>query len=95
MAIAPELTIGFVRPSALRSTAASELNGSPGAVDADAASRASSAPEPLADEREHERLGHAHDRELVLGVAGGVHRAAGADDADAEQVRRRLAPAPG
>ena len=29
MAIAPALTIGFVRPSALRSTAASELNGMP------------------------------------------------------------------
>ena len=29
MAIAPALTIGFVRPSALRSTAASELNGRP------------------------------------------------------------------
>ena len=28
-AIAPEFTIGFVRPSGLRSTASSELNGSP------------------------------------------------------------------
>ena len=30
--MAPELTIGFVRPSSLRSTAASELNGSPVAL---------------------------------------------------------------
>ena len=29
MAIAPGLTIGFVRPSSVRSTASSELNGSP------------------------------------------------------------------
>jgi len=29
VAMAPELTIGFVRPSALRSTAAMELNGRP------------------------------------------------------------------
>ena len=35
MAIAPALTIGFVRPSALRSTAASELNGRPVPFDAD------------------------------------------------------------
>ena len=32
MAIAPGLTIGFVRPSSLRSTASRELNGSPVAL---------------------------------------------------------------
>ncbi len=32
VAIAPELTIGFVRPSWLRSTAVTELNGSPVAL---------------------------------------------------------------
>src|SRR5690606_35802030 len=35
--------------------------------------------------REHERLGHAHDRELVVGVAGLADAAVGTDDADAEQ----------
>ena len=32
VAIAPEFTIGFVRPSSLRSTAARELNGKPVAL---------------------------------------------------------------
>jgi len=32
VAIAPEFTIGFVRPSPLRSTAAKELNGRPVAL---------------------------------------------------------------
>ena len=43
VAIAPALTIGLVRPSALRSMAASELNGSPVAL-APSFARASSAP---------------------------------------------------
>jgi hypothetical protein len=45
----------------------------------------------LTDEREHERLGHAHDREFVIGVAGGIDVAADADHAHAEQ----FAPRPG
>ena len=87
VAIAPALTIGFVRPSALRSIAASELNGKPGGVRAELLARLLRA-DRLADQREHERLRHAHDREFVFGVAGRVNVAAGADHADAEQLAR-------
>jgi hypothetical protein len=40
----------------------------------------------LTDQGEHERLGDAHDRELVLGVTDRVDIAAGADHANAEKV---------
>ena len=68
VAIAPGFTIGFVRPSSRRSIAATALNGRPVAFDAHLRSRLGEA-DRVADEREHEWLGDAHDRELDLGVA--------------------------
>ena len=65
VAIAPEFTIGFVRPSSLCSIAVSELNGRPVPL-TPTRSRSSSGAEDVADEGEDERLDHAHDRELVL-----------------------------
>jgi hypothetical protein len=61
----------------------------PGAVDPDALAQRLGT-EELADEREHERLGHAHDRELAVDVAGAEHAPAHAHEADAEQVGRHL-----
>ncbi len=87
VAMAPEFTMGFVRPSGLCSTAASELKGSPVAL-TPSLSRTSSRAQRLAHQREHERLGHAHDRELVIGVAGAIDAAAGRHDRDAEQIAR-------
>jgi hypothetical protein len=79
--------MGFVRPSALRSTADSELNGSPVLFAPRLLTRLLGA-DRLADHREHERLRHAHDREGVVRVAGRVHLAGGADHAHAEQPGR-------
>ena len=59
----------------------------PGGVHPEPAARLLVA-ERLTDQREHERLGDAHDRELVLGVPDRVDVAAGADHADAEQLAR-------
>ncbi len=87
VAIAPAFTIGFVRPSSRCSIAASELNGSPVPFTPSFVARCFRA-EHVADQREDERLGHAHDRELVLRVAGAIDVAAGPDDADAEQIAR-------
>ena len=87
VAIAPAFTIGFVRPSGLRSTPASELNGRPVAF-APSFWRACSAPMSLANQGEDERLRHAHDREFMLGRAHGVNGAVGADHANAEQIAR-------
>src|SRR5580704_4175272 len=43
----------------------------------------------LTNEREHKRLRHTHDREFVIGVAGGIDVAAHANHAHAEQLARR------
>ena len=75
VAIAPAFTIGFVRPSALRSIGRERVERQPGGVHAELLARLLRA-ERLADQREHERLGHAHDRELVVGVADRVDIAA-------------------
>ena len=40
----------------------------------------------FANQREHERLRHAHDREFVVGVSGRVDASACPDNADAEQI---------
>src|SRR4029079_16524451 len=45
-------------------------------------------PQALADEREDERLGDTHDRELELRVPDREDRSVRRDDADPEQVRR-------
>ena len=87
VAIAPAFTIGFVRPSGLRSIPASELNGISGGVRTELRARRVRA-DQLANQREHKRLRHAHDREFVLGVADGVDIAAGGDHAHAEQLAR-------
>ena len=60
VAIAPEFTIGFVLPSLLRSTAASESNGSPVPSTPTRLAHLLGT-ERLAHEREHERLRDAHD----------------------------------
>ena len=77
--------MGFVRPSADRSTAESELNGSPVLL-TPSRSRAVVRADQLAHQREHERLRDAHDRELVVGVPGRKRRARGSDHAHAEEV---------
>ena len=87
VAIAPALTIGLVRPSPLRSTAASELKGRPVALAPSFAARRFRA-DRLTDQREDEGLGHAHDREFVVGVADREDLAAGPGHADAEQAAR-------
>ena len=51
-------------------------------------SRACSTPICLADQREDKRLRHAHDREFIVGIAGGIDIAAGTDDTYAEQFAR-------
>ena len=85
VAIAPELTIGLVRPSPLRSIAVERVERQAGRVDAEAPARGLRA-QNLADEREHERLRHAHDRERMIGVAARVSRAVDADHAEAEEI---------
>jgi hypothetical protein len=42
----------------------------------------------LANQSEYERLGHAHDRELVLGIAYGVNRAVGTHHANTKHLAR-------
>jgi hypothetical protein len=59
----------------------------PGGVHADAPADLL-APELLADEGVEERLGDAHDRQLGIGVAGGVEVPADARDADGEAAGR-------
>jgi hypothetical protein len=51
-------------------------------------------PQDVADERERERLGDAHDRERDLGVADRVHAPLDRGHADAEE-RGRHAPRAG
>ena len=67
--MAPGLTIGLVRPRGEASTAWSALNGKPGGVGRRPAPGPAGA-DVVADERQHERLGHAHDRELGRRVSG-------------------------
>jgi hypothetical protein len=83
--MAPAFTIGFDRPSALRSTAATESKGEPGRIHPEFLPGLF-VPERLAHEGKDERLGHAHDRELMPGVAGPVDAAADASHADAEEA---------
>ena len=85
--MAPEFTIGFVRPSGLRSMPSSELNARPVAF-TPIFWRAASTPDGLTDQGEEERLRDAHDRELVIRVTDRIDVAAGADHADAEQLGR-------
>jgi len=44
----------------------------------------------LTDQREHEGLGDAHDRERVVRVPDGMHITVGTDHAHAEQIAGRL-----
>ena len=60
VAIAPEFTIGFVRPSAPRSIALERVERQPGGVHPDLLADLLGA-EGLTDQGEHERLGDAHD----------------------------------
>ena len=68
MAIAPEFTIGFVRPPTSFDRL-QRIERQAGGVDADLLAQLFRA-QHLAHQGEDERLGDAHDRELVLGVAG-------------------------
>ena len=86
-AIAPALTMGLVRPSGLRSMASSELKGRP-VLFAPEPVVCGVRPDGVADEGEDERLGDAHDRELVGGVADVEDVPGDAGNAEAEQVRR-------
>ena len=90
VAIAPEFTIGLVRPSPLCSMAVKRIERQPCGVDADPVAQRIGA-NRFTDEREDERLGDAHDRELMVGIAGRVGVAAGPDHADPEQVSFRTA----
>ena len=84
-AIAPAFTIEFVRPSEVRSMPATELNAKPVAF-APSFLRASSAHQQLANQCKQERLRHTHDREFVVGIAGGMHEPVCFDHTDPEQV---------
>ena len=84
--MAPELTIGFVRPSALTSTAASELKAIPVAL-APTRERTASQPIVWQTSASRKRFGYAHDREWVLRVAHVIDVAAGTHDAEPEQRR--------
>ena len=83
VAIAPGLTIGFVLPSGWSSMAESALNRRPVAL---APTNSSTGGRRVdgAHEGEQERLGHAHDRELDVGVTRLDRRPVDAGDADPE-----------
>jgi hypothetical protein len=77
------LTIGFVRPSSPRAIASRASNGSPVAF------APSFCPaQRFAHQREYERLGDAHERELDVRIADGEHVALDIDHADAEELAR-------
>src|SRR5215467_8341348 len=84
VAMAPELTMGFVRPLSPASTAATELKARP-VVDPELLARLVRS-HGLAHEGEQKGLGHAHDRELVLIVPHLVEVAAGAHHAYPEEI---------
>ena len=96
VAIAPGLTIGFVRPSALRSTAATRVERQAGGVDADACPRLLGA-ERLSQTRANTNgLDDAHDRELDVRVAGRRHARRSTPTTQIPKRSARLrAPAPG
>ena len=95
VAIAPAFTIGFVRPSSLRSTAASELNGSPVRVDAEplrAPRSGPSASQTSANTNGFETLMIVNS---TSASPAAIDVAARADDADAEERPGHRARAPG
>ena len=94
MAIAPALTIGFVRPSALRSTAASELNGRPVAL-TPTRSRTSSGPSASQTSAKTNGLDTLMIVNSWSASPAAKTRPLGADDADAEEVRRAPAASAG
>ena len=80
-AIAPAFTIGFVVPSLVRSIATSELNGKPVLF-----TPSFFFAHGLANQGEHERFGHALDREFIIGIAGGIGSTGCADHTNAKKV---------
>ena len=85
--MAPEFTIGLVRASWLYSIAVTELNAMPVAL-TPSRPRASSAPSSSQISAKTKGLETLMIGEGTLGIAGRVDAAAGANDADPEQIGR-------